>query len=257
MQDINELINETDTDNVEIEKLKQIIQTLSKEIPNDSDSEGQYKLFLDKFNKIQTNIEALELLNRRLEDFVPRERTILYQIYDKHQWIDPKQPQKDKWGNYIYDENGNTINWGTMPVTHCQVYAKLSSYGNWNQEYDTEGWQYQNKKCFIQYGYLDVMLSSADIPQHDRGRLYVAKIDEDIYGNNYTELNGYCPCTLTYSINDNSYTKLGFVEMYENFLCLVCNNWDFLQETPMHVSIYFNGTVRYRSYEDYRIKEVQ
>ncbi len=206
--------------NKNVKQLKQIIQTLSKEIPNDNNY-NKNKLYLDEFNKICTNNQALELLNKRLIDMVPKDRIITYNIQEVNRYRD---------ANYTSD----TITFNLM------------SNGSWGGEYDDSGDKYQYKKAYTTDN-LKVNLKSSDVDTSNgewKNSIWLGNIDE---GNtfNYTELRGSLPCYFNWR------NRTGYIYFYEDGLYLFSNDWSFLTAESQPYWINFNGILRYKSYEDY------
>ena len=215
MKDLTSYIKENDSDVVELDILKKILITLSKEIPNSKYEDD--KKYLDEYNNIENNIDALKLLNKRLSYLVPRTRIIKYDIYEEMKFAD---------ANYKEDK----------------IEVDLTSYGNWNDEFDSSGARYQYKKAYIN-DYLKVNLEANDVSESE---IWLGSINE---GNtyNYTELDGYLPC----HINNKGKTQYAYLKFYEDSIILCCNDWSFLGNTRKEYELYFNGVVDYRSYEDY------
>lgn len=238
MKEINNYIKENDTDNVEIEKLKQIIQTLSKEIPNSEDEENKH--YLDEFNKIGTIVEALELLNKRLKDFVPRERKIKYNPhYSNGTEFDVEYVD----GTGVVTPNSREFD----IVIH-------SLYMNWRMEYDTSGWDYQYRQAFIPVSSLTFKTNNTKLSTSGafKNSLYLGEIDEgDTW--NYTELSGYLACNVyTVYAEDGNNRINGMMYFCGNKLYLYCDNWSWLSSSDTIIEVTFSGTVLYNSYEDYR-----
>lgn len=224
MKDLTSYIKENDSDVVELDILKKILITLSKEIPN-SEYEDDKK-YLDEFNDIKSDIDALKLLNNRLSDLVPRTRTI----------------------NYIFDDE---INYTSQWYKGNTIDVHLSSYGDWSKEFDTSGEDMQLKKAYVN-SYLTVNLKSSNIASYSDGKyIYLGYIDEG-NTNNYTILNGFIPCCV---VTTTEVLAMAYLRFENNMLYLYANDFSFLTDTKTEVDLMFNGMIDYESYEDYRQSE--
>ena len=212
MKELTSYVKKNDSDVVELDILKKILITLSKEIPN-SEYEDDKK-YLDEFNDIKSDIDVLKLLNKRLSDLVPRTRTVKCIMKDGIEYRDT-----------VYKED--IIN------------LHLSSYGNWEYEYDTTGEMGQIKKAFVD-GYLQVNLKSSDVMKKniELGYTYVEYISNCIL------LNGVIPCMVFKS----GVVALGFIYFSNDVIELICDDFSFLTDTNQEVQLFFNGMVSYEEY---------
>ena len=216
--------------NKNVKQLKKIIQTLSKQIPNSQHDDNKH--YLDKFNKINTNIEALELLNKRLSDLLPHKRdlTLCY-----------------GWS----DMTGHIVNGNISETSNPFETYLYTLNADWSEEYDTTQYSnYQYKRIFIPKGVLTIRAKNSQINTYNE--LYIADIYEGDT-KNYTEINGYLPCRIT-NIGGTNQAKNGLIYFNENMVYLICDDWSWLNETDIDFSISFNGCLQYKSYEDYTTK---
>lgn len=213
-----------------VKQLKTIIQTLSKNIPNSEFDEDEE--FLNEFNKINSNIKALELLNKRLMDLVPREREISYMSSDDVQYVD--------------------INDLVLTKSRSITLVLQSLYMDWSKEFDSTGIEYQDRLAFIPFGSLDFKTNKTKVNTYNgefNNSLFLGNIDTN-KTLCYTELKGYLPCNI---YTDNKRTS-GLLYFYEDELYLYCDNWEWLGNEDTIIHVKFVGSLKYLSNECYTLE---